>query len=259
MTDTAAGHVASAKDASDHTEGMSYLETLPSRLVTLYIPLGIILVILLFPFYWMALTSIKPDAQLIDMETYNPFWVVHPTLKHIQKLLFETQYPRWLWNTMYVATGATVLSIAASVLAAYSIVRLQFKGAAVVGAAIFFAYLVPPADPHQDHPAAGRARTDLGLHLFLHAVLERVHLCTDPAVVDAEQDCAGGDRQRVRRRRYLSLGRADGRRLRRLAAAGDSLCVFRRTLCVGDDRCCKRVEVSAAVEGRETARPNNKA
>lgn len=145
MTDTAAGHVASAKDASDHTEGMSYLETLPSRLVTLYIPLFIILVILLFPFYWMGLTSIKPDNQLIDMETYNPFWVVHPTLKHIQKLLLETQYPRWLWNTMYVATGATMLSIAASVLAAYSIVRLQFKGAAVVGAAIFFAYLVPPS------------------------------------------------------------------------------------------------------------------
>ncbi|WP_315835938.1 carbohydrate ABC transporter permease [Bradyrhizobium prioriisuperbiae] len=145
MTDTAAGHVASTKDASDHTEGMSYLETLPSRLVTLYIPLFIILVVLLFPFYWMALTSIKPDAQLIDMETYNPFWVVHPTLKHIQKLLLETQYPRWLWNTMYVATGATILSIAASVLAAYSIVRLQFKGAPFVGAAIFFAYLVPPS------------------------------------------------------------------------------------------------------------------
>jgi multiple sugar transport system permease protein len=145
MTDTAAGHVVSTRDASDHSEGMSYLESLPSRLVTLYLPLFIILVILLFPFYWMALTSIKPDAQLIDMETYNPFWVVHPTLKHIQKLLLETQYPRWLWNTMYVATAATVLSIAASVLAAYSIVRLQFKGASYVGAAIFFAYLVPPS------------------------------------------------------------------------------------------------------------------
>src|SRR3954449_929582 len=130
-----------AKD--DDSDGMTYLESLPRRLVTLYLPLSIILVVLLFPFYWMALTSIKPDAQLIDMETYNPFWVVNPTLKHIQKLLLETQYPRWLWNTMYVAAGATTLSIAASVLAAYSIVRLQFKGAPLVGAAIFFAYLVP--------------------------------------------------------------------------------------------------------------------
>jgi len=129
----------------DDTEGMSYLESLPRRLVTLYLPLAVILFVLLFPFYWMVLTSIKPDEQLIDMNTYNPFWVVHPTLKHINKLLFETQYPRWLWNTMYVAVGATTISIIASVLAAYAIVRLRFKGADTVGVLIFFAYLVPPS------------------------------------------------------------------------------------------------------------------
>ena len=129
----------------DESEGMSYLESLPRRLVTLYLPLFVILVILLFPFYWMALTSIKPDEQLIDMERFNPFWVIKPTFKHISKLLFETQYPRWLWNTMYVAVGATALSIFASVLAAYAIVRLRFKGADTVGVLIFFAYLVPPS------------------------------------------------------------------------------------------------------------------
>jgi len=130
---------------TDDNEGMSYLESLPRRVVTLYIPLGLILIVLLFPFYWMVLTSIKPDEQLIDMNTYNPFWVVHPTFKHISKLLFETEYPRWLWNTMYVAVGATMLSIIASVLAAYAIVRLRFKGADTVGVLIFFAYLVPPS------------------------------------------------------------------------------------------------------------------
>ncbi len=124
---------------------MSFLESLPRRVVTLYLPLFVILIVLLFPFYWMALTSIKPDEQLIDMDKFNPFWVVHPTFKHISKLLFETQYPRWLWNTMYVAVGATTLSIAASVLAAYAIVRLRFRGADAVGVLIFFAYLVPPS------------------------------------------------------------------------------------------------------------------
>ncbi len=136
---------AAALAGADDSEGMSYLESFPRRLVTLYLPLFIILVVLLFPFYWMGLTSIKSDEQLIDMETYNPFWVVHPTFKHIYKLLFETQYPRWLWNTMYVAVGATTLSIVASVLAAYAIVRLRFKGADTVGILIFFAYLVPPS------------------------------------------------------------------------------------------------------------------
>jgi len=144
MTDSALQSKATTTHGDD-SEGMSYLESLPRRVVTLYLPLFVILIVLLFPFYWMALTSIKPDEQLIDMEKYNPFWVVHPTFKHISKLLFETQYPRWLWNTMYVAVGATLLSIIASVLAAYAIVRLRFKGADTVGVMIFFAYLVPPS------------------------------------------------------------------------------------------------------------------
>jgi multiple sugar transport system permease protein len=144
MTDQTLPSKATAS-AQDDSDGMSYLESLPRRVVTLYLPLFVILIVLLFPFYWMALTSIKPDEQLIDMERFNPFWVIHPTFKHISKLLFETQYPRWLWNTMYVAVGATALSIFASVLAAYAIVRLRFKGADTVGVLIFFAYLVPPS------------------------------------------------------------------------------------------------------------------
>ena len=145
MTDSALPTKVPSAAQNDASEGMSYLESLPRRLVTLYLPLFVILIVLLFPFYWMALTSIKPDEQLIDMDKFNPFWVVHPTFKHISKLLFETQYPRWLWNTMYVAVGATALSIFASVLAAYAIVRLRFKGADAVGVLIFFAYLVPPS------------------------------------------------------------------------------------------------------------------
>ena len=130
---------------TDKAEGLSYLDSLPRRLVTLYLPLGIILLVLLFPFYWMALTAVKPDEQLIDMDRFNPFWTTAPTLKHINKLLFESAYPRWLWNTMYVAVAATMLSMVASVLAAYAIVRLRYRGAQFVGAAIFLAYLVPPS------------------------------------------------------------------------------------------------------------------
>src|SRR5688572_5138395 len=69
--------------SADHSEGMSYLETLPRRLVTLYLPLGLILLVLLFPFYWMALTAIKPDEQLLALDKFNPFWTWNPTLRHI--------------------------------------------------------------------------------------------------------------------------------------------------------------------------------
>jgi multiple sugar transport system permease protein len=144
MTDAVAKAV-EQEAKSDAREGMSYLESVPMRLVTLWLPLGIIMLILLFPFYWMALTSVKPNAQLVDMNTHNPFWVVNPTLDHIKKLLFETAYPRWLWNTMYVAAAATFLSIFASVLAAYAIARLRFRGSQIIGATIFMAYLIPPS------------------------------------------------------------------------------------------------------------------
>ena len=124
---------------------MGYLETRMSRLVTLWLPLGIIMVVLIFPFYWMALTAVKPDQELIDLESTNPLWTWRPTLKHVQVLLFETDYPRWLWNTMSIAIGATILSLIASVLAAYAIVRIKYRGANWIGGAIFLAYLVPPS------------------------------------------------------------------------------------------------------------------
>src|ERR1700730_1085170 len=150
MTDALVPKVASPKAVlagvpANDSEGMGYHETLPRRLVTLYLPLSLILLVLLFPFYWMALTAIKPDEQLLNLDKFNPFWTWTPTLKHIEKLLFQTNYPLWLWNTTLVAVSATIISIVASVLAAYAIVRLRYKGAQWVGGAIFLAYLVPPS------------------------------------------------------------------------------------------------------------------
>lgn len=115
------------------------------RLVTVYLPLICFLIVLLFPFYWMAITAFKPDAELIDYKRYNPFLLQHPTLENVRKLLFETDYPRWLLTTMGVAVGATILSLVASVLAAYAIQRLRFRGSTYVGLAIYLAYLVPPS------------------------------------------------------------------------------------------------------------------
>ena len=130
---------------SDLSEGMSYLDTLPRRLVTVYIPLTVFIVVLLFPFYWMGVTTFKPNEELYNFSDHNPFWISSPTLDNIRKLLFETDYPQWLLNTMTIAACATFLSIFASVLAAYAITRLRFRGAQIVGLLIFLAYLVPPS------------------------------------------------------------------------------------------------------------------
>jgi multiple sugar transport system permease protein len=141
VTDTAKHAVVAITD----TSGMSYLENLPRRMVTVYVPLAIFIIVLLFPFYWMGVTTFKPNDELYNFSDHNPFWITSPTLANINKLLFETDYPRWLLNTMIVAICATLLSIFASVLAAYAITRLRFKGAQTVGLLIFLAYLVPPS------------------------------------------------------------------------------------------------------------------
>lgn len=129
---------------SNDSEGMTYLSSLPRRVVTLYVPLLVFVIVLLFPFYWMAITAFKPDNELLSREG-NPFWVIGPTLAHFEKLLFKTAYPEWLWNTVVVSVVATFVSLLASVMAAYAIERLRFSGAKHVGLSIFLAYLVPPS------------------------------------------------------------------------------------------------------------------
>ena len=133
-----------SKSAQVDTVGMSFLDSVPRKMVTVYLPLLVFLIVLLFPFYWMAITSVKPDAELLSRDG-NPFWVIAPTFEHFHKLLFETSYPQWLWNTVLVSVVSTVFSLVASVLAAYAIERLRFKGAKHVGLSIFLAYLVPPS------------------------------------------------------------------------------------------------------------------
>jgi multiple sugar transport system permease protein len=125
-------------------DGMGYLESIPRRVATLYLPLGVFLFVLLFPFYWMVMTSIKSNAELISREG-NPFWVVAPTLEHFRHLIVDTDYPSWMWNTVVVSVVSTFTSLAASVFAAYAIERLRFRGSKQVGLAIFMAYLVPPS------------------------------------------------------------------------------------------------------------------
>lgn len=130
---------------TDDSQGMSYLNSVPRQVVMIYLPLAVFVFVLLFPFYWMAITAVKPNSQLTDYSNYSPFWVVGPTLDHIKYLLFETSYPGWLWNTMLVAVASTVLSLVASVLGAYAIERIRFTGSRSVGLMIFLAYLVPPS------------------------------------------------------------------------------------------------------------------
>ena len=131
-------------DKNDDMGGMDFLDSPMRKAVTVYLPLLVFLFVLLFPFYWMGITAFKPNNELLSRDG-NPFWVIEPTLAHVKKLLFDTAYPQWMWNTVLVSVVSTFFSLAASVFAAYAIERLRFSGAKQVGLAIFLAYLVPPS------------------------------------------------------------------------------------------------------------------
>ena len=130
---------------SRERQGALNWDSLPRRIITLWLPLFVFIVVLLFPFYWMTVTTFKPNNELYNYKDFNPFWVNSPTLQNVKKLLFDTEYPQWLLTTMGIAAAATLLSLFCSVLAAYAIQRLRFRGSQWVGLAIYLAYLVPPS------------------------------------------------------------------------------------------------------------------
>src|ERR1700752_33707 len=95
------------------------------RLVGLWIPLAALFVFALFPFAWMAATSLKGNADLYD-PTANPLWIRHPSLVHYIALFNETNFVTWIGNTMLVATVSTLISLTLGVMLAYPQARVGF-------------------------------------------------------------------------------------------------------------------------------------
>jgi len=118
-------------------------ETYFRRLIVFYIPLFMFVVAMLFPFFWMFITSIKPDPELYNPRL-SPFLVREPTLEHWRALFEGTLFWDWTINTLWVAAASTSVSLFAGVLAGYALSRLVFPGSTVFGISIFVTYLVPP-------------------------------------------------------------------------------------------------------------------
>jgi multiple sugar transport system permease protein len=116
------------------------------RWVFFYVPLGMFIFGLLFPFYWMIITTVRPDAELYrpwNAPNYAPFWTTHPTSEHILYLLQETLFSTWMLNTMIIAIVSTIISLFCGLLAGYALSRLKFRYAGTLGTGIFITYLVP--------------------------------------------------------------------------------------------------------------------
>lgn len=115
---------------------------LVERWLFLYLPLLFALIFLIGPFYWMAITALKPDGELYD-PARSPLYVSSPTLTHFVYLFTETDFLLWTRNTLLVSVLSTIVALGMGIPAGYALARFKFRGAGLVGTAIFVTYLVP--------------------------------------------------------------------------------------------------------------------
>ena len=93
------------------------------KTIAFYALVVVIVVFSVFPFYWMFITTFRPDGELYqpwNSPRYQPFWTNNPTLEHIFYLFEETNFMRWMFNTMFIALVSTVISLFCGVLAGYA-------------------------------------------------------------------------------------------------------------------------------------------
>jgi multiple sugar transport system permease protein len=94
-----------------------------------------------FPFFWMAVTSVKPEAQVYDP---TKVWNFHPTLASYGYLFHHTDYLRWLANSSFVGVMVVLITLAVAMPAGYALARLSGGFGRSMGVGIFLTYLVPP-------------------------------------------------------------------------------------------------------------------
>jgi multiple sugar transport system permease protein len=110
-----------------------------------YVVFALFLGFSLFPIYWAFLTSITPDADIYSPAKEIRMFPRVASLEQYRYLFKETIFLTWFANSFIVSTLVTILSSIFSILAAYSIARLRFRGSQVTMAGIFVCYLVPPS------------------------------------------------------------------------------------------------------------------
>jgi multiple sugar transport system permease protein len=101
----------------------------------------VIVIILLFPFYWMFVSSIKPPQEII---TRPPLLIPrNPTLESYSLAFTEFSMGRYLQNSFIIASFTTVITIILGTLAAYGLARFRIKGVTFLISILLISQLLP--------------------------------------------------------------------------------------------------------------------
>ncbi len=106
-----------------------------------YLGLVSVLIVFIFPVFWVVLTSVKPNRFIV---TLSPVWVFAPTSQHFRQILFEENFQFYFINSTIIASATTAITIVISLMAAYSLARLKFKGSDRVAFWILSMRMLPP-------------------------------------------------------------------------------------------------------------------
>lgn len=107
------------------------------------IALLLLLTFILFPFYWILVTSFKGDLQI--SQRTDIFWPAPWTTAQFSELFFEQPFFVWFQNSTIVAVSTTALAVIIAALGAYALARLRFFGAQSMQTVLLITYLLPGA------------------------------------------------------------------------------------------------------------------
>ena len=112
------------------------------RNIVVYGLLAVWALVVLFPFYWMLLTSVKTYSSY-SSEHIPQFFTLHPTFQNYLEAFTAVPLLKYFVNTAIFTVATTVLMLMVAVLAAFGFSRLQFKGRDLAFTAFLSLMMIP--------------------------------------------------------------------------------------------------------------------
>lgn len=107
--------------------------------------LGAVFLVLIsiFPFIWMGISSIKTLGELYTIPPR--WWPESPTLANYYTVIFKSNIPRYFLNSVIISVGSTGLALILAIFASYGFARFDFAGKAALQSFVLVGQLMPTA------------------------------------------------------------------------------------------------------------------
>jgi multiple sugar transport system permease protein len=106
-----------------------------------YLALGVLIIIALFPYFWMITCAIRDQNEIFISPP--KLWSSNVSLDSFERILTETKLPRYMLNSLITSLMATAMCIFCAIPAGYALARFQFKGKNTVTTGILLVKLLP--------------------------------------------------------------------------------------------------------------------